>query len=53
MKIDINKKDASIILYALSTLIQNMNEDGGYSAFETGEVHKVNQIIFDAALKSD
>ena len=27
MKIDINKKDASIILYALSTLIQNMNED--------------------------
>lgn len=52
MKIDINRKDAAILLYALQLLLDKQ-QDAGYSDNEIEAVRNVSESVFYAALQSE
>ena len=52
MKIDIDRKDAPILLYALQLLLDKQH-DAGYSEREMDAVRNIAETIFYATLQSD
>lgn len=52
MKIDIDRKDATILLYALQLLLDKQQE-AGYSDSEIEAVRNVSESVFYAALQTE
>lgn len=49
MTIDLQKKDAAMLLYALQMLL-DFQQDNGYDEYAKSETRRVSQIVFDATL---
>lgn len=52
MKIDINRKEATILLYALQLLLDKQRE-AGYSDSDIEDVRNVSESVFYAALQTE